>query len=190
MDPDGIVRMVERHTGKLGGLLAVLEHIQETYGYLPRDALSLVAERMSYSLVDVYGVARFYRSFRLDPRGKHVIWVCLGTACHVRGAPAVVEEFERQLEIKAGETTGDGEFTLETINCLGACALGPIVVVDGRYFARAGPAEARQIIEQVRAEPCHLEPDGDHVPRQVEPHAGAHPPRPPSVPVPPSDVVP
>jgi NADH-quinone oxidoreductase subunit E len=101
-------------------------------------------------MVDIYGVARFYRSFSLKPRGKHLICACLGTACHVRGAPSVVEEFERQLNIKAGQTTADKEFTLETVNCLGACALGPIVVVDNHYFSNVDMAKVKHILEKVR----------------------------------------
>src|SRR5690606_22695369 len=102
---------------------------------LPEQALREVADATGRPLVDVYGVATFYRAFSLKPRGKHVCTVCLGTACHVRGAPAVVSAFEKRLAVKAGETTSDEEFTLETVACLGACALGPIVVADGHYFS-------------------------------------------------------
>ena len=151
VDRDPIPGIVEKHSGRRGALIAVLEDIQDEYGYLPEAALRIVAERMALSLVDVYGVATFYRSFSLQPRGRHLIRVCLGTACHVRGAPMVVEEFERRLGIRAGETTPDGEFTLETVNCLGACALGPIVVVDGRYFSNVNAAKARSILEEARA---------------------------------------
>jgi len=98
----------------------------------------------------VYGVATFYRSFSLKPRGKHLIFACLGTACHVRGAPRVVEEFERQLGIKSGQTTADMEFTLETVNCLGACALGPVVVIDGHYFSKVRKSKVSQLLENAR----------------------------------------
>jgi len=101
--------------------------------------------------VDIYGVATFYKSFSLKPRGKHLISVCLGTACHVRGAPSIAEEFEKQLHVKAGETTADREFTLETVNCLGACALGPVVVVDGHYFSKVKRPRVREIIATSRA---------------------------------------
>ena len=129
------------------GLIRILEEIQETYGYLPEKALRAVAETAGQSLVDVYGVATFYRTFSLRPRGKHLIAACLGTACHVRGAPMIVEEFERQLGIARGETTADKEFTLETVNCLGACALGPVVVIDGRYFSRVRKSRVRQLLD-------------------------------------------
>lgn len=146
-----ILKILEKHNEDRGALIAILEEIQAEYGYLPQEALRTVADRTGRSLVDVYGVATFYRSFSLQPRGKHLISVCLGTACHVRGAPMVIEEFERQLGIRADETTPDREFTLETVNCLGACALGPIVVVDGDYFRNVNTRTVRQILEKARA---------------------------------------
>lgn len=135
LDAAEIAAMLDKHKDG-GGLIAVLEDIQERYGYLPENMLRLVSKQSGRSLVDVYGVATFYRSFSLKPRGKHLVCACLGTACHVRGASRTVEELERQLGIKAGETTPDGQFTLETVNCLGACALGPVVVIDGHYFSK------------------------------------------------------
>jgi (2Fe-2S) ferredoxin len=95
-------------------------------------------------------VASFYSSFSLKPRGRHIVCACLGTACHVRGAPLVVEELERQLGVKPGETTPSGEFTLQTANCLGACALGPVVVVNGRYFSKVPKAKVAKLIDTVR----------------------------------------
>jgi len=135
---------------QLGGLISILERIQARHGYLPEDALRKIAEETGYSLVDIYGVATFYRAFSLKPRGKHLVSVCLGTACHVRGAPAVAQEFRKQLEINDGETTPDREFTLETVNCLGACALGPIAVVDGHYFSQVSREQVSQILARVR----------------------------------------
>ncbi|MFC1737333.1 NAD(P)H-dependent oxidoreductase subunit E, partial [Candidatus Hydrogenedentota bacterium] len=135
--------------------LAILEEIQGEYGYLPEQALRIVADKTCRSLVDIYGVATFYRFFSLQPRGRQLISVCMGTACHVRGAPMVLEEFERQLGIRVGETTPDREFTLETVNCLGACALGPIVVLDGKYFSNVNTATVKQILE--KPEPGSME---------------------------------
>jgi len=140
----------ERLSANGDGLISILEEIQERYGYLPEMALRAVAKATGRSLVDVYGVATFYRSFSLQPRGKHLICGCLGTACHVRGAPVIVEEFERQLGIPRGGTTADKEFTLETVNCLGACALGPIVVADGHYFSNVSTARVAEIVEKTR----------------------------------------
>ena len=148
MNPELIMRIVEKHSEDRGGLISTLEDIQSKYGYLPEDALRIVAKRTGWSLVDLFGVATFYRSFSLKPRGKHLVSVCLGTACHVRGAPIIAGEFERQLGISAGETTSDHEFTLETLNCLGACALGPMVVVDGHYFSNVNTGKVKEILEK------------------------------------------
>lgn len=142
-----ILRILEKHTEDKGRLIAILEEIQTEYGYLPEELLRIVSNEIGRPLVDVYSVATFYRSFSLTPRGKHLICACLGTACHVRGAPRVVEEFERQLGIKAGQTTADKEFTLETVNCLGACALGPVVVIDGHYFSKVRKSKVRQLLD-------------------------------------------
>ncbi len=150
MSSDDISSIVSRHKNDRGGLIATLEEIQARYGYLPEAALRRVAEESDWSLVDIYGVATFYKAFSLKPRGKHLILLCMGTACHVRGGPALLKEFSRLLGIGAGETTADREFSLETVNCLGACALGPTVVVDGRYYPHVTPALVKGIIEQTR----------------------------------------
>jgi NADH-quinone oxidoreductase subunit E len=153
MDGIQVQDILEKHNQKRGGLIAILEGIQNRHGYLPADALKQVADELGYSVVDLYGMATFYKSFSLTPRGKHLVSVCLGTACHVRTAPMVVEEFERQLQIKVDETTTDGEFTLETAACLGACALGPIVVVDGHYFSKVGTAGVKRILKKASRRP-------------------------------------
>ncbi|MDO9528701.1 MAG: NAD(P)H-dependent oxidoreductase subunit E [Syntrophales bacterium] len=150
IDSKDILRILEKYDQNRGGLVAILEEIQSKYGYLPETALRIVSERTSRSLVDIYGVATFYRFFSLKPKGKHLSCVCLGTACHVRGAQGVVEEFEQQLGIKAGQTTEDQEFTLETVNCLGACALGPVVVIDGHYFSKVERSKVKQLLDQGR----------------------------------------
>ncbi len=146
-----VLGILDRHEGDRGGLISILEDIQAKYSYLPAEALKLVAEGTRRSLVDVYGVASFYKSFSLKPRGKHLCSVCMGTACHVRGAPAIAKEFTRQLEVAPGETTPDKEFTLETVNCLGACALGPVAVVDGHYFSNVRSSRVKQIIADTHA---------------------------------------
>lgn len=146
------ISMSEQQTleknGKCNGLIALLEDIQAKYGYLPHTELQHLAEEKGCSMVDVYGVATFYKSFSLKPRGNHLISVCLGTACHVRSAPDVINEFEELLHVKRGNTTKDNEFTLETVNCLGACALGPIVVVDGHYYSSVSRAKVKSIIRE------------------------------------------
>ncbi len=150
MRAESISQIVANHAEDLGGLISMLEDIQNRFGYLPQDALNIVAEKTAYSLVDIYGIATFYKSFSLKPRGKHHISVCLGTACHVREGPKIAEEFERQLGIRVGETTSNKEFTLETVNCLGACALGPIVVIDGHYFSQVRISRVKKILDKAR----------------------------------------
>jgi len=151
MNSADITSIIDKYRQNRGGIIGMLQEIQARYSYLPEEALSIVAERTNRSLVDIYGVATFYKSFSLTPRGKHLCSVCLGTACHVRNAPVIAEEFERQLGVKPGQTTEDREFTLETVNCLGACALGPIVVIDGHYYSNVRTARVKQILSEARA---------------------------------------
>jgi len=169
MGEDTVLEILENTETNGKGLMAILESIQAKYSYLPEDALRLVAKETGRSLVDVYGVATFYGSFSLKPRGKHLVSVCLGTACHVRGAPTVAEEFQRQLGIRAGETTPDKEFTLETVNCLGACALGPVVLIDGHYFSKVKASNVRQLIEKAKTgmEQVDMEQDERYFPIDV-----------------------
>jgi NADH-quinone oxidoreductase subunit E len=133
------------------GLVEALHATQEAYGYLPRVALEDIAEEMSIPFSRVFGVASFYSQFRLRPVGKYVIDVCMGTACHVAGAPLVVEAFSQELEIPIGGTTPDGLFTLQTVNCVGACALAPVVRIgNDETFGRMGPTEARRLVRKLR----------------------------------------
>jgi NADH-quinone oxidoreductase subunit E len=148
--PQAITQIVAKHHNQRGALIAILEQVQSTYGYLTQEALRSVAELTATPLVDVYAVATFYKSFSLKPRGRHLCSVCVGTACHVRGSPVVGAEFERQLGVRAGETTADRQFTLEKVACLGACALGPIVVVDGHYFANVKARDTKRILDRAR----------------------------------------
>lgn len=150
-ESDLIDSIIERHNCDGGSLIPTLQDIQAEYNYLPREALSMVAQRLNISLVDVYGVATFYRSFRLKPRGKYLITICLGTACHVRGAPRILAEFKRRLNIEVDETTTDSLFTLETVNCLGACALGPVVVTNGDYHGQMTKAKVDLLLQEYLA---------------------------------------
>ncbi len=117
-------------------LLATLRDIQNEYGYLPEEKLQEVATQLKMPLIDVYGVATFYRSFSLTPRGRHHVKVCLGTACHVRGSNRLLEAAERKIGVQPGETSENGEYSLETVMCLGCCAIGPVMVVDNKYFGQ------------------------------------------------------
>lgn len=115
-------------------LIGVLQDIQGTCKYLSYDTLLQMSEKMQIPLSRIYSIATFFKAFSLKPRGEHLVTVCMGTACHVREAPRIVEEISRYLGIQAGETTPDLKFTLQTVNCLGACALGPVMVIDGKYY--------------------------------------------------------
>ncbi len=128
--------IINKYSGDKGQLVSILQDIQADYYYLPKEALIQVSETMAIPASRVYDVATFFRAFNLEPRGKHIVRVCLGTACHVRGAPRVLERIERCLSIKRRETTKDRKFTLETVNCMGCCAVGPAVKIDGDYFGQ------------------------------------------------------
>lgn len=129
-------------------LIPILQDVQALYNWLPQEVICRVGEGLEIPLIDVYGVATFYKSFSLKPRGKHLITVCLGTACHVRGGPRIVDEFSRKLNIELGETTEDMQFTLETVNCLGCCAIGPIVVKDGIYHGQMNSQKVVSLLER------------------------------------------
>lgn len=150
MRTEKILDIIRKHDKREGQLIAILEEIQEEYTYLPEAALRQVAAETGYSLTDIYGVATFYSAFSLQPRGKHSVSACLGTACHVRGAGKMVREFTQQLGVEPGGTTSDREITFETVNCLGTCALGPIVVADGHYFANVNVGKVKEIIAGTR----------------------------------------
>ena len=140
--------IIDQHRHERGPLVLILQDINLELGYLPRPALKYVSEQLGTPLSRIYHVATFYKAFSLKPRGEHVIKVCVGTACHVRGAARVLEALENRLEIKAGETTKDMKFTLETVNCLGACAMGPVVMLDDRYFT-VTPSKVDRLIKSV-----------------------------------------
>jgi NADH-quinone oxidoreductase subunit E len=131
-------------------LIEVLQDVQQAEGYIPQDIMSAVSERLRVPPIEVYRVANYYKAFTLKPRGKHLITVCMGTACHVRGAPRMLDEVAGQLGVEPGQTTDDRLFTVESVNCLGACALGPVVVLDGTYHHHMTPGKLRRLIESVR----------------------------------------
>jgi len=116
--------------------LRIMQDMQRKYNYVPREGLEALAGYLAYPLSGLYSMATFYKALSLEPKGKHIIKLCDGTACHVRGSTPLIDGVERVLGIKPGETTGDGEFSLELVNCLGACALAPIMVVDGKYYGK------------------------------------------------------
>jgi NADH-quinone oxidoreductase subunit E len=150
MNPEQSQTTVDKSNGHKGGLIARMEQLQARHGYLPKEELEKLAGETGRSMVDIYGIATFYRAFSLEPRGKHLVSVCLGTACHVQGGPRIAEVFQEALGIQPGETTPDREFSLETVACLGACALGPVVVADGHYFSKVKTADVKNIIAKTR----------------------------------------
>jgi NADH:ubiquinone oxidoreductase subunit E len=145
---DRIVEIVRAHEGERGSIIAILTDVQVEYNYLPKHALEIVARETKTSLVNIYGIATFYGAFSLEPRGRHLLSVCTGTACHVRGAPNLIKAFEDKLNVNAGGTTEDREFTFDTVRCLGACALGPVAVVDGHYYGNMVEAEVEGIVDK------------------------------------------
>jgi NADH-quinone oxidoreductase subunit E len=140
--------LTAKFAGRQRALIQVLQDIQSRFHWLPPEALEHVADALGVPLVQVYGVATFYKAFSLSPRGRHICTVCLGTACHIRGGEAVLGQFERKLGIAAGQTTPDGKYTLERVNCLGACALAPLAVVDGRYYGQMDEAKAEAVLAE------------------------------------------
>ncbi len=148
-----IEEIIREYDSSRDSLISILQDVQSEYRYLPESILKLVARKLGLPLIQVYGVATFFKAFSLKPRGKHLLSVCLGTACHVRGAPAVLDEVERKLCIEPGETSEDMQFTLETVNCLGACALGPIMVMDGEYHGQMVPGKVQATINRYKKSP-------------------------------------
>ncbi len=131
-------------------LIPVLQDIQETFGYLPRESIKMVGEKMGIAESKIYGVASFYNQFRFHPIGKNHILVCRGTACHVKGSEKVLNAIEKELKIKSGETTRDGLFTVDTVACIGACGLAPVISVNGEFHAAMTPEKALNVIAEIR----------------------------------------
>ena len=133
-------------------IVTMLHEIQEEYNYLPENVLRELAKEKNVALIDLYRVATFYSLFSLTPKGKHKIVTCTGTACHVRGSEKVTEEISRTLGIEPGETSEDGEYSLEAVNCLGACALAPLVVIDDQYHANMTPGQISSLLKDSKKE--------------------------------------
>ncbi len=143
---DDIASMLKTFENGRENLIPILQKMQDNYNYLDSRALEMAAEYLGLSPCEVYGVATFYNQFRFHPPGKHQIKVCLGTACHVRGSDIILENFERKLEIKAGETTPDREFSIDRVACVGCCALAPVAVVDDTVYGHMAPSKVEGIL--------------------------------------------
>jgi NADH-quinone oxidoreductase subunit E len=153
MDTARVDTIINSYGAEQSALLAILQDIQRVEHWLPREALCRVAEQVGVSMAHVYRLATFFHAFSLEPRGKHICTVCMGTACHVRGAPMLVDKLQRDLGIPPGGTTADMEVTLETVNCVGACALAPLVIVDGQYHGNANSAKVDKALKQLGLAP-------------------------------------
>jgi NADH:ubiquinone oxidoreductase subunit E len=145
-----IDNIMKNHSWEESALISILHQIENLYNYLPDWALRHISEKLNIPMIQVYGVASFYDAFHLKPRGKNLIRVCKGTACYLRGATQVSEALERELGIKEGETTPDQKFSLESVHCLGACALAPVVLIGERYFDKASPKKLRSALRKVQ----------------------------------------
>ncbi len=141
--------VLQKYRGQEDALITLLQEIQEVYGYLPEPALRHLSNEFNIPMSRIYAVVTFYAQFYLNPRGKNIVRVCRGTACHVRGSKAVLRAIENSLGISDGETTGDYKYTLETVACLGACAMGPVVVASGKYFGKMTSNKAEALLKTI-----------------------------------------
>ncbi|MBC8014240.1 MAG: NADH-quinone oxidoreductase subunit NuoE [Sporomusaceae bacterium] len=145
---DKLDEILRKYQGVKGALIPVLQEAQDAYGYLPKEVIQNIAEKMNIPVSQIYGVVTFYSQFHLKPRGKNIIRVCLGTACHVRGGKAILTAIEDTLKIKAGGTTPDLLFTLETVACIGACGLAPVLMINDDTYGRLTPEGTSEILSK------------------------------------------
>ncbi|HIC84929.1 MAG TPA: NADH-quinone oxidoreductase subunit NuoE [Desulfobacterales bacterium] len=148
MDIETINRILEKFPDEPGNLMGILHEVQNHFRYLPEEELRYISKKRGVPITQIYSIATFYNRFSLKPKGKHLICVCMGTGCHVKGADKVLEEIERELDIGVGETTDDLRFTLEEVGCLGACSLAPAVCIDEEIHGPVGPKEVGKLLEK------------------------------------------
>ena len=146
-----LAQVIQDHKEQKGALMPVLQEAQNIFGCVSEDVQKIIAEGLGVTLSEVYGVATFYSQFSLQPKGKYVCGVCLGTACYVKGSQAVLDKLCEELEINAGDTTKDGKFTVQATRCLGACGLAPVMMINDDVFGRLTPAEIPAILEKYKA---------------------------------------
>ena len=147
---DQLAGILSRFNRDRGNLIPILQQVQHEFGYLPREAMQLVADFLRISDSSVYSVSTFYTQFKFTPSGRNIIRVCRGTACHVRGVAKILSEIEKQLGIKPGETTGDLKYSLETVACIGACALAPVIVINDNVYGRITTDKIARILKEER----------------------------------------
>lgn len=141
---------IEEHKNDRGPLMKIMQKAQDLFGYLSLETQTLIADALHVPVTEVYGVATFYAQFSLQPKGEHVLGVCTGTACYVKGSAAVLEEVARELNCKSGHTTEDGKFTIQATRCLGCCGLAPVMVIDEQVYGRLVPADVAGILDKYR----------------------------------------
>lgn len=142
--------ILKKHPSQKSSLIAILQDIENKYRYLPSWALQYVSKKLGVPLIQVFGVASFYDAFHLTPQGKHLIRVCLGTACYLKGSNRVLEALENELDVKDGQTTPDLKYTIQSVRCLGACALAPVMIIDDHYYDKMTPLKVARILKQVK----------------------------------------
>lgn len=147
---EGVEKICDSYANEPSPLMMILSDIQKTYGYIPLEVQEIVSDKTGIPVAEIYGVVTFYSFFSLKPKGKYVIGVCLGTACYVKNSQAVLDAFSDKLGIKAGETTDDGLFTIESIRCIGACALAPALSINGKVYPKVTPEQVEKIIDEYR----------------------------------------
>jgi NADH-quinone oxidoreductase subunit E len=150
MDMSNIDAIIDRYDRAPSALLAIMQDVQDEERYLPKEAMNRISEALEIPISRVYQMATFFESFHLEPRGKHICTVCMGTACHVRGAQRLVEQLERDLDIPSGQTTEDLMFTIEEVNCVGACALGPLVIIDSEYHGNMTSGSLQKVVKKIK----------------------------------------
>jgi NADH-quinone oxidoreductase subunit E len=150
MQPQTLEQILKRRRSQPNQLIEVLQDVQNNFGYISQETMRTVSQNLGVPLIEVYRVASFYKAFRLKPSGKHALTFCNGTACHVRGATLLLDQVTGHFSVQPGEVTPDGLFSIEQVNCLGACALGPIVSENGSYHHHMTPAKLRKLIESLR----------------------------------------
>ena len=149
-DEEKINQIIDRYRDDPGPLISILQEVQTTFGYLPKDALSHLSRRLKIPESKIWGVVTFYSQFYLEPRGRNTIKVCLGTACHVKGSDKILDKLRKILGIKEGQTTKDLKFSLETVRCLGTCFLAPVMMINNDYYGRLTPDRVEHIVNQYR----------------------------------------
>jgi len=147
MNPEKVDEIIDRYPAQQGVLIQLLLDLQSEFTWIPKEVILRISGRLQIPVSQIYRVASFYKAMSLTPRGRHIVNVCLGTACHVRGGARVMDKVEEALKIRAGETTQDMKFTLERVNCIGCCAMGPVVLVDKDYHSKVTPAKIKAVLE-------------------------------------------